>query len=349
MPGTATSSRSTRRRQWIRPACCFRAAFSGRAEMGLAGNDGFAVKVSADGAGFAEGCVIAPDGAVTLPTARCCPMEPRPLPGLRFAADTGTGIAPPRRGPLALVSGGQQRAALSSDGVAVDVPVTGAGAEPPATMQRRAVWTRMLQRGECSGWGVAQGAKPWHGRGGGERGGVVPGHTAQTRPRRTYAGCGGHGRGVCWRSSRAWRRPIPPALDGGRRTGGPRSWQRRGRGRHLAGLGADVTTRPPCSAPSRRSAGMPTGAAIERGTGANGEYVRFADGTQICTRTGLSAAKRHDSKRGAVSVCRGRAGHFRGFRRATDGQWEAWRTAMAGSLRTHPGVPPYRCGSCRPR
>ncbi|WP_209428465.1 DUF2793 domain-containing protein [Pararhodobacter sp. SW119] len=33
-----------------------------------------------------------------------------------------------------------------------------------------------------------------------------------------------------------------------------------------------------------QSAGVPTGAVIERGANASGEYVRFADGTQICTR-----------------------------------------------------------------
>ncbi len=32
-----------------------------------------------------------------------------------------------------------------------------------------------------------------------------------------------------------------------------------------------------------QSSGVPTGAVIERGNNANGEYVRFADGTQICT------------------------------------------------------------------
>jgi len=31
------------------------------------------------------------------------------------------------------------------------------------------------------------------------------------------------------------------------------------------------------------TAGVPTGGVIERGSNANGEYVRFADGTQICT------------------------------------------------------------------
>jgi hypothetical protein len=32
-----------------------------------------------------------------------------------------------------------------------------------------------------------------------------------------------------------------------------------------------------------QSGGVPTGAVIERGSNANGRYVRFADGTQICT------------------------------------------------------------------
>lgn len=32
-----------------------------------------------------------------------------------------------------------------------------------------------------------------------------------------------------------------------------------------------------------QSGGIPTGAVVERGSNANGDYVRFADGTQICT------------------------------------------------------------------
>lgn len=35
-------------------------------------------------------------------------------------------------------------------------------------------------------------------------------------------------------------------------------------------------------------AGAPTGRVIERGAGANGQYVRFADGTQICWITGAT-------------------------------------------------------------
>lgn len=41
-----------------------------------------------------------------------------------------------------------------------------------------------------------------------------------------------------------------------------------------------------------QSGGIPTGAIIERGSNANGEYVRYADGTQICwaIRTAGSAS-----------------------------------------------------------
>lgn len=41
-----------------------------------------------------------------------------------------------------------------------------------------------------------------------------------------------------------------------------------------------------------QSGGVPTGGIIERGSNANGDYVRFADGTQICTNalTGSSSA-----------------------------------------------------------
>lgn len=39
-----------------------------------------------------------------------------------------------------------------------------------------------------------------------------------------------------------------------------------------------------------QSGGTPTGAVIERGSNANGEYVRYADGTQVCWGTVASAA-----------------------------------------------------------
>jgi len=42
--------------------------------------------------------------------------------------------------------------------------------------------------------------------------------------------------------------------------------------------------------PIGQSGGIPTGAVIERGSNANGEYVRFADGTQMCMRSVTTSA-----------------------------------------------------------
>jgi hypothetical protein len=39
-----------------------------------------------------------------------------------------------------------------------------------------------------------------------------------------------------------------------------------------------------------QSGGTPTGAVIERGSNANGEFTRFADGTQICTVSPISSS-----------------------------------------------------------
>lgn len=42
--------------------------------------------------------------------------------------------------------------------------------------------------------------------------------------------------------------------------------------------------------PVSQTAGDPTGAVIERGSNANGDFLRFADGTQICRHAALSSA-----------------------------------------------------------
>ena len=47
--------------------------------------------------------------------------------------------------------------------------------------------------------------------------------------------------------------------------------------------GDDVLTRPDIVGTVSESGGVPTGAIIQRGSNANGEFVRYADGTQICT------------------------------------------------------------------
>ncbi|MPL75576.1 hypothetical protein SDC9_21402 [bioreactor metagenome] len=49
-----------------------------------------------------------------------------------------------------------------------------------------------------------------------------------------------------------------------------------------------------------QAAGVPTAALIERGSNANGEYVRFADGTQICTYSAVGAAGPIMTAEGAI-------------------------------------------------
>lgn len=49
-----------------------------------------------------------------------------------------------------------------------------------------------------------------------------------------------------------------------------------------------------------QSSGTPTGAIIERGSNSNGEYVRFADGTQICTLRTSVTDQAIDSAVGAI-------------------------------------------------
>ncbi|NDV02621.1 DUF2793 domain-containing protein [Pseudoroseicyclus tamaricis] len=53
--------------------------------------------------------------------------------------------------------------------------------------------------------------------------------------------------------------------------------------------GAEAYHRANILAPVGLAAGSPTGGVIERGSGAGGEWARFADGTQLCWTTDLSA------------------------------------------------------------
>lgn len=56
-----------------------------------------------------------------------------------------------------------------------------------------------------------------------------------------------------------------------------------GNGKFFRSTGANTGVMQDILGTVSQSGGVPTGAIVERGSGANGEYVRFADGTQICT------------------------------------------------------------------
>ncbi len=59
-----------------------------------------------------------------------------------------------------------------------------------------------------------------------------------------------------------------------------------------------------------QTAGIPTGAIIERGSNANGEYIKFADGTLVCMA--LVSTVNHDAKElgATTSACHRPHRHF---------------------------------------
>ncbi|MFN4129130.1 MAG: DUF2793 domain-containing protein, partial [Paracoccaceae bacterium] len=74
----------------------FQTNWSGRVEMGLSGSDAFAIKVSADGASWADALVATPgSGQVTLPAGALFPAGSAAAPALAFDGDTDTGLLRP--------------------------------------------------------------------------------------------------------------------------------------------------------------------------------------------------------------------------------------------------------------
>lgn len=61
-----------------------------------------------------------------------------------------------------------------------------------------------------------------------------------------------------------------------------------GAGKFVASTGTSTAALRDIVGTVAQSSGNPTGALIERGSNANGDYAKFADGTQICWSTGLS-------------------------------------------------------------
>jgi hypothetical protein len=95
--------------------------WSGRAEMGLAGGDNFSVKVSADGATWAEALVAdRTTGRLRLPDGDA------ETPALAFDNGSGVGLFRPDSGQMGFATGGVQRALLSGTALQLDVPLIGA-------------------------------------------------------------------------------------------------------------------------------------------------------------------------------------------------------------------------------
>ena len=256
----------------------FQTGTSGRAEIGTIGSDTFSVKVSADGTTFSDAIVIpVADASLSAPGGVLLPDGSAVAPGLRFAADTDTGLHRPAANQLGLVTAGVVRASVSDTAVQIDLPVTGT-----AVTQTAADTTagRLLK---VSDFGL-----------GGFTGDVSAGASGlPTRFLRfdadanTPDGARWHGVHIQRASSDGQGAQI--AI----REVGPSTMAVRIRGAGTPGTWSAWNVlygRTNILATVSQTSGVPTGGLIETGSNANGIWRRFACGLQICWRLDLSAA-----------------------------------------------------------
>lgn len=86
-----------------------------------------------------------------------------------------------------------------------------------------------------------------------------------------------------------------------------------------------------------QSGGAPTGAVIERGSNANGEYVRFADGTQICTNRFTTSGTSTDVWTYPAAFAAGKADSLQIAHKGQSGLYHLsinWNTSSASLITT---------------
>jgi len=202
------------------------------------------------------------------------------LPGITFALNADTGLFSPGAGQLGLAAGGAQRALLSGSALQLDVPLTGTAVQASKT---DATAGRLLTVGAFGLGGtaisIAAGtnlatAGLMSGRytfvGSAITGG--PESSSYRYLLEVSAGIDGRRQFLCWRDASS--NPVAYFWVGHQATDGSGAiaWHRVISASNLLGTVSQAS-------------GLPTGAVIERGSNANGDYVRFADGTQLCTRS----------------------------------------------------------------
>lgn len=254
----------------------FQTGWSGRAEMGTTGSDDFAIKVSPNGAAWQTAISIdASDARAHLPAGGALSDGSAAAPALSFSANASTGLWRPGANSIGISTNGQERIRVTD----AELQVTGAITGDAVTQTSSDTTAGRLMKVGDFGLGVSQGAlhlAPSDNLDTLQTNGFYQ-YTSSTTGAPSTAGVVIH---ISRLTSSASGGLLQMAWghDGA-------VWMRRNSG-----------VLPTVWSPWRvqfnqdsiigtvsQAAGLPTGAIIETGSNANGQYVRFADGTQICT------------------------------------------------------------------
>mgnify|MGYP000541174307 CR=1 FL=1 len=237
--------------------------FSGRAEIGLAGSNDLTVKVSADGTSFATGLTMQPSGAVSLPE------------GVTVAGDTTLSGNTTLSGAASLSGPVSLSGAVSLSGpVTLSGPLTGSALQ--STPQDGTAGKLML----TGAFGLGSNTSPllasldatttlsgqWR--------------TADTATTGTWPA--GATTAVLRNGIMTVLRPdATTILQCWLQTETATEWTRRHTGTTWSVWARSL----PVTGTVSMVSGQPTGAIIQRGSTATGDFIRFADGTQICTHS----------------------------------------------------------------
>lgn len=258
----------------------YQTGFSGRAEMGTAGNDDFTVKVSADGTTWTDALVAqGTDGRIKLPGGAHLADGAAAAPALGFSAEGDSGLWRAGNQAIGIGTSGTERVRVTDEGISVTGRLTGTAVTQSAIDNTAG---RMLKTGDFGiGTAITLTAD--------DDLDTLTGAGLYYNP--DSANCAGNNYPVASAGMVSNQRHTATqwvqhfVSGGGAQTAAAlqqftRSYGASGWGPWVAVLhqGRIVGT-------VEESAGLPTGAIIERGANANGSYVRFADGTQICTIT----------------------------------------------------------------
>ncbi|MFD1342873.1 hypothetical protein [Litorisediminicola beolgyonensis] len=196
------------------------------------------------------------------------------LPGIAFDADPDTGLARPGSNQLGFYTAGVLRALLIGSGFTINVPILGTAVTQSIT---DATSGRLLKVGD---FGLGAGSPP-----------SISDFTASLKPGfyryLEQSATGAPGGGFSYNGHALVLKSASGTVIFASREANAAAGQKSWVGARTADPGSitwyQIVTQAQLLGTVSQSDGVPTGAVIERGSNGNGEYVRFADGTQICT------------------------------------------------------------------